>query len=176
LMLSTEPPESEPCPMHPDVLIRHLGELLELFPALEAGTVASSDGKTEPLLYDAAISSMWWNKETSTINEFLDRGRALGFPRFELNHQIPPEAFAQIDLNKFHIGSLHDPCPAIIPAKTLEKADQVITSPNEVLRQRAVDGVKKLTAWARGMSSFTPVASVETIPWMTNCVCFTATD
>jgi sugar phosphate isomerase/epimerase len=142
LMLSTEPPEGEPCPMHPDILIHHLGELLEIFPGLEEGTAAQKIGKTEPLLYDAAISSMWWNKETSTINEFLERGRSLGFPRFELNHQTPPEVFARIDLNRYHIGSLHDPCPAIIPAKTLEKADQVITSTNEVLRQRAVDGVK----------------------------------
>lgn len=142
LMLSTEPPESELCPMHPDVLIRRLGELLELFPALPAGALDQHNGKTEPLLYDASISSMWWNKETNSINEFLERGKSLGFTRFELNHQTPPEAFTQIDLNRFHIGSLHDPCPAIIPAKTLEKADQVITSTNEALRQRAVDGVK----------------------------------
>ncbi len=142
LMLSTEPPEGELCPMHADVLIHHLGELLEMFPALKQGTAKPTKGKAEPLLYDAAISSMWWNKETSTINEFLERGRSLGFPRYELNHQTPPEAFAQVDLDQFHIGSLHDPCPAIIPAKMLEKADQVITSTNEVLRQRAVDGVK----------------------------------
>jgi len=142
LMLSTEPPEGDPCPMHPDFLIRHLGELLDLFPGLAAVADEQPNGKTEPLLYDASISSMWWNKETNSINEFLERGRKLGFPRFELNHQTPPEAFAQIDLDRYHIGALHDPCPAIIPAKTLEKADQVITSTNEVLRQRAVDGVK----------------------------------
>jgi len=142
VMLSTEPPEGEPCPMRPDFLIRHLGELLQLFPTLTLGTSGNHNGKPEPLLYDASISSMWWNKETNSINEFLERGMKLGFPRFELNHQTPPEAFAQIDLNRYHIGSLHDPCPAIIPAKTLEKADQVITSTNEVLRQRAVDGVK----------------------------------
>ncbi len=142
LMLSTEPPEGEPCPMRPDVLIRNLEDLLELFPALEAGTFTLKDGKTPPFLYDASISSMWWNKESNSINEFLEKCRSLGFPRFELNHQTPPDAFAQIDLNRFHIGALHDPCPAIIPAKTLEKADQVITSTNEILRQRAVEGVK----------------------------------
>jgi sugar phosphate isomerase/epimerase len=85
---------------------------------------------------------MWWNRPQMPADEFCAKARTLGFARIELNHQVPPEALAELDLGHYHIGSLHDPCPAVIPNKTLERADQVITSLDEERRERAVDGVK----------------------------------
>jgi len=98
-------------------------------------------GKTR-LLYDSALSTMWWNKETATAEEFFSTGRALGFARFELNHQIPPDVMQQIDINRFSIGSLHDPCPAYTHAKVLEQTDIQITSLDEERRKRGIDVVK----------------------------------
>ena len=142
LSLSSEAPEIEPCPMWPDLILHHLDELLDHFPAIENISESSMNPEREPLLYDVALSTMWWNRPSMTQMNFATKGRALGFVRFELNHQVPPEALAEFNLGLYHIGSLHDPCPANIPAKTLEKADQVITSLDETLRERAVDGVK----------------------------------
>jgi len=143
LVLSEQPTEMIPCPMKPDVTLENLSGLLELFPARDLKPGRGSAGEKAPLLYDAALSTMWWNKTEVRADEFCARGRQLGFARFELNHQVPPGFLAQFDLERYHIGALHDPCPAYVPAKTLERADQVITSLNETLRQQAVAGVKR---------------------------------
>ena len=142
LSLSAEPTEVEPCPMWPDAIVEHISDLLDLFPKLKDKPDQKPIPKEMPVLYDVALSTMWWNRPSMSADEFCSKGRSMGFPRFELNHQVPPEALAEFDLGHYHIGSLHDPCPAVIPAKTLEKADQVITSLDETLRERAVDGVK----------------------------------
>jgi HAD superfamily hydrolase (TIGR01549 family) len=135
--------ETEPCPMQADGVIQNINELLDFFPGLtdEERTIQKA---AEPiLLYDAAISTMWWTKENDSAMDFFTKGRQLGFARFELNHQITPEQLASIDLNQFHIGSLHDPCPAVIPAKQLEREDRVVTSLDETFRQFGVDVVKR---------------------------------
>ena len=135
-------PEEEPCPMQPDVVVTHFSDLLDLFPTLKKSPANASVGKSESLLYDVALSTMWWNRPHMSADEFCAQGRDLGFARFELNHQIPPEDLAQFNLGLYHMGSLHDPCPVVIPMKTLEKSDQVITSLDNSLRELAVEGVK----------------------------------
>lgn len=142
LSLSTEPPEVEPCPMWPDAILHQISDLLDLLPQLRHEPRQNPVPIEMPVLYDVALSTMWWNRPVMSADEFCSKGRSLGFTRFELNHQVPPEALAEFNLGIYHMGSLHDPCPALIPAKTLEKADQVITSLDETLRERAVDGVK----------------------------------
>lgn len=142
LSLSDVLPEVEPCPMWPDAVVEHFSDLLDLFPPLEIAAMSNSIPLEEPILYDVALSTMWWNRPQMSADEFCAGGREMGFVRFELNHQVPPEALAQFNLGQYHIGSLHDPCPAVIPAKTLEKTDQVITSLDESLRELAVEGVK----------------------------------
>lgn len=133
--------DTDPCPMEPDLTIRTIRELLDYFPKVNGQKSASVDCESK-VLYDAGLSTMWWDKDKYTADEFFSRGRRLGFARFELNHQIPVEVLQSIDLDRFHIGSLHDPCPAVIPNKQLEREDKVITSLDENRRQFAVDGVK----------------------------------
>ncbi len=142
LSLSAELTESDPCPMWPDIVVEQIPDLLGIFPLIGPEQTAKSSPRQEPILYDAALSSMWWNKPEMTADEFCTLGRKLGFARFELNHQVPPQALTQINVGFFHMGSLHDPCPAIIPNKTLEQTDQQITSLDENLRTLAVEGVK----------------------------------
>jgi HAD superfamily hydrolase (TIGR01549 family) len=143
LVLTTTTPEGNPCPMQPDLILQTLEDLLDVFPLLKTGPTELHTFQDEPPLYDAALSTMWWNRSTVSAEQFFSQGRGLGFSRFELNHQIPPEILAKINLDLYHIGSLHDPCPAVISAKTLERTDQVISSLNNELRQWAVDGVKR---------------------------------
>lgn len=128
--------------MQPDLVISDLGELLEIFPVRGEPSGLKHKKSGSDVLYDAALSTMWWDKERYSAEEFFGSGRKLGFARFELNHQIPPEVMAQVDANRFSIGSLHDPCPAYIPLKELENLDIQITSLDETRRMRGVDVVK----------------------------------
>ena len=135
--------ETEPCPMQADGTIQDITELLGVFP----GTAFKQKGLQAiphpPILYDAGLSTMWWSKDSDNADIFFQKGRELGFARFELNHQITPEEFATIDLNSFHMGSLHDPCPAFISTRELDREDRLITSLNEDLRQKGVEVVKR---------------------------------
>ena len=128
--------------MRPDVVISDLSDLLDIFPERIEHSGLTQQSHGSEVLYDAALSTMWWDKELYNAERFFSVGRNLGFARFELNHQIPPELMAEIDINRFSIGSLHDPCPAYIPLKELEKQDIQITSLDEASRQKGVDVVK----------------------------------
>ena len=128
--------------MQPDLVISDLRELLDYLPQRVGKETPPPNAEQPDLLYDVALSTMWWNKETLSAEEFFSCGRRIGFARFELNHQVPPAVFEQIDINRFSIGSLHDPCPALIPAKKLEQTDVQITSRDEDLRRKGVDVVK----------------------------------
>lgn len=135
-------PAATPDRMQPDLVIHDLEELLSVFPQQEKELTGEKSFPGLKVLYDVALSTMWWNKTASTAEEFFSTGREIGFTRFELNHQIPPEVLKQIDHNRFSIGSLHDPCPAFTPAKLLEQNDIQITSLDVQRRRKGVDVVK----------------------------------
>ncbi|HPR34661.1 MAG TPA: TIM barrel protein [Anaerolineaceae bacterium] len=104
-------------------------------------------------LYDAALSTMWWSRSTDTANDFCRKGRELGFARFELNHQITPEELETFDLDRYHVGSVHDPCPAVIPNKQLELGDLQVTSLVEEKRHVGVDTLKRTIELAYRLGS-----------------------
>ena len=134
--------------MQPDRIVQDLAELLMVFPEFpDDSHVHTVRQETRPL-YDIALSTMWWDSQRMTATEFFQTGRELGFARFELNHQIAPEYLDGMDFQHFSIGSVHDPCPAYTPAKVLEQADIQITSTNEILRHKAVEGIKKTLDFA----------------------------
>lgn len=133
--------ESASVPMSPDHSIARLSELLDLFPGAEIEEVAQQQ---EPFfLYDAAISTMWGIKEGVPLADFFVKGRSLGFARFELNHNIPPEDFEQLDQNLYHVGSVHNPCPAFLSTAEIDRRDWLMTSLDESLRIKGVDVVKR---------------------------------
>lgn len=143
--------ESELVPMEADYQISSLTQLLEILPDRVA------DPKETKIhtqyLYDAALSTMWGIKENVPLSTLFKNGRELGFARFELNHNVSPEAFTDLDQNLYHIGSLHDPCPAIIHAKELDKRDWLVTSVDETLRIKGVDVIKRTIDQAKALCS-----------------------
>lgn len=128
--------------IQPDYTVHNLHELLFYFPLREQTRKLEVVERADQLLYDAALSTMHWDKDSLTADEFFSAGRGLGFARFELNHQISPEVFGQIYFINFSIGSMHDPCPASIPNKVLEQTDIQVTSLDETRRRKGVDVVK----------------------------------
>lgn len=145
--------ESFPCPMTPDVEIGSVHCLLDLFPGVNATDCDSRHSQVQPVLYNLALSTMWWDKEKEEAEGFFSKGRKLGFARFELNHAVPPEVYNTIDFNRYAIGSLHDHCPAYTPAKHLEQQDVQITSLDETRRLAAVGGMKRTIEQAYQLGS-----------------------
>jgi len=143
--------ETEVVPMQPDYQVANLSELLDILPS----RINNNEKKTESsyFLYDAALSTMWGIKENVPLSILLQNGRDLGFARFELNHNVSPEAFDEFDQNQFHIGSLHDPCPAVISMKELDKRDWLVTSLDESLRIKGVDVIKRTIEQAVALCS-----------------------
>jgi len=134
--------ETVPCVMQADTVIHSLSDLLDIFTGVEP-IMPQSHQVEPPPLYDAALSTMWWDKDRDTAQDFCQKGRQLGFARFELNHQIPPEDLMAFQTDKYHVGSVHDPCPAVVPNKQLELEDRQLTSLDKHLRQDAIDTVKR---------------------------------
>ncbi len=147
--------EENPCVMQADTVIQTLTDLLEIFPHLNTNDLKAFSHLESTPLYDAALSTMWWSKETDSAEDFCQKGRKLGFARFELNHQIPPEDLASFNTGRYHIGSVHDPCPAVVHNKQLELEDRQLTSLNKSLRQDGIDTVKRSieTAYRLGARS-----------------------
>ncbi len=135
-------PEKEIIRQKPDHTIRKLSELLDIFPERDISNGKSKPGKVSPL-YDCSISTMWGIDRHEHFNEFFVECRKLGFARFELNHQISPERMAEIDFNRFHINSLHEPCPVEISLQEMDRRDWLISSPDEAKRAIAVAKAKQ---------------------------------
>lgn len=144
--------EENPCPMQADVTVSSLQEILAFFPGARSHFVTTPTLASDTL-YDAALSTMWWSRSTDSANDFCRKGRELGFARFELNHQITPEELETFDLNRYHMGSVHDPCPAVIPNKQLELGDFQVTSLVEERRRVGVDTLKRTIELAYRLGS-----------------------
>jgi FMN phosphatase YigB (HAD superfamily)/sugar phosphate isomerase/epimerase len=125
-----------------DIYIQQFSDLLNLYPGSECNHPGRQVPGT-PVLYDAALSTMWNIKQAIPFPETFEVARKIGFNRFELNHQLPPELIEQIDLSQNRIGSLHDPCPATITMDEQKERDWMISSLDETCRNQGVAIVKK---------------------------------
>lgn len=134
--------EELPCCMKADLAVDTLEEFLPFFPGPDTHFVPTPTVALTSL-FDAALSTMWWSRSTDSANDFCRKAREMGFARVELNHQITPEELETFDLNRYHMGSVHDPCPAVVPNKKLEMEDFQVTSLVEEKRRVGVDTLKR---------------------------------
>ncbi len=126
--------------MEPDFKIQHLSELLTLYPDANH----HEPKKFQPVqLYDAALSTMWGVDQRIPFNQTFEIGRKVGFARFELNHAVTPQLFEQWDKNRFYIGTVHDPCPAVFLNSDIKRLDYQISSLDERCRIKGVDMAKR---------------------------------
>jgi sugar phosphate isomerase/epimerase len=58
-----------------------------------------------------ALSTMWMQKRYTSLDEFFDAGRELGFEKFELSHQVSEEMVQAARIPVGDIQSVHAPCP-----------------------------------------------------------------
>jgi sugar phosphate isomerase/epimerase len=125
----------------PDHIIDNLNELLELFPVRPIHN--GYPGGTGSPVYDASISTMWAKNNFPTLNDFFLAAGKLGFAKVELNHQMNSEMLSEVDLGKYSISSVHEPCPADVSMETLKARDWLISSIDEECRQKGVTAVKR---------------------------------
>jgi HAD superfamily hydrolase (TIGR01549 family) len=134
----------------PNHTINNLRELLDIFPprVKARGKHTESDGP----IYDASLSTMWAKNNFSFLGDFFLAAGRLGFSKIELNHQINSEMLNSIDLDKYEISSIHEPCPADISMETLKERDWLISSGDEDCRQQGVAAIKRSIELANSLS------------------------
>jgi HAD superfamily hydrolase (TIGR01549 family) len=118
-----------------DAIVNNLTGLLDIFtprPKPDTAPVA-----------EASLSTMWAIGTLPTLTDFREFARRTGFARIELNHKINSAMLDGMALNSSTIGSIHEPCPADIPADELKKSDRLVSSLDEELRRQGVDAIKR---------------------------------
>jgi HAD superfamily hydrolase (TIGR01549 family) len=122
----------------PNHFIDTLNELLEIFPHRSTQKEPfSKDG-----VFEISLSTMWARTKFPVLSDFFLAASRLGFPKIELNHQIDSGMLNSVDLNKYEISSIHEPCPADISEETLKARDWLISSTNEDCRQHGLEAIK----------------------------------
>ncbi len=145
----------------PDRYIDSLTELLQIFPPLSPAD--HSPARKKSTFYAASLSTMWAVRNFSELSDFFLASRRLGFTAIELNHAMNTERLAGVDLDKYSISSIHEPCPADISTETLKQRDWLISSLNEDCRSAGVDAIKHSIEMAEKMSVKTVVVHCGTI-------------
>lgn len=136
-------PENECTPQKPDYIIHNLKELLDIYPDRHKKAERVAPPATIKPLFDCSISTMWGIDQHEHFNDFFLKCRDMGIARYELNHQVTQSMLDEIDLNQFHINSLHEPCPAEISLVEMDRNDWMISSTDEDKRSIAVNSAKR---------------------------------
>jgi sugar phosphate isomerase/epimerase len=131
----------------PDYFIDDLADLLKIYPPRDAKVVVS--GTTQ--YYAISLSTMWGIRKFDQLGDFLLAAARLGFSGVELNHQVNPSMLEGVDLNRFPVTSIHEPCPAVISADTLKKKDILISSPDEERRKQGVESIRRSIDLAKNL-------------------------
>ncbi len=120
--------------LQPDVYIDNLLELVSIFPPIS--------GNKPDYEFKSSLSTMWAKGNFPSFSDFFIAAERLGFPAIELNHQVNSEMLATVSLDRYKISSVHEPCPADIPAGVLKDKDWLISSTDESKRIKGVKAVK----------------------------------
>jgi len=89
------------------------------------------------MITDIALSTMWAIGRFSSLEDFFQVGKALGFARFELNHGIDSTMLAGLPPDA-SISSVHEPCPADVSLKELGRRNWLISATDEENRRQGV--------------------------------------
>ncbi|MDH4135857.1 MAG: sugar phosphate isomerase/epimerase [Anaerolineae bacterium] len=94
-------------------------------------------------MWDVALSTMWGIGRFDRLEDFFSAGQHLGFRQFELNHGVNSAMLNGVNLKRYRIVSVHEPCPADISTSTLSDRNWLISSPDEDERRQGVVAVRR---------------------------------
>ncbi len=121
-----------------DFYIHKFSDLLNISTSLNG----SLPDKPEPTVWDISLSTMWAMKNPPALEDFFRSVRGMGIKAVELNHQVSSGMLAGIDLARYRISSIHEPCPAETPVDVLKARDWMISATGEANREQGVLAVK----------------------------------
>ncbi len=104
-------------------------------------------------MWDTALSTMWGIGRFDRLQDFFSAAQQIGFRRFELNHGVSAKMLNGFDLDRYHINSVHEPCPSQVSPNTLKVRDWLISSPDEDCRQQGVHATKRSIDLARELGA-----------------------
>ncbi|MEM5775926.1 MAG: hypothetical protein AAGU05_13070, partial [Anaerolineaceae bacterium] len=93
--------------------------------------------------YDAALSTMWTVANYKSLAEMFAAADQLGFARVELNHMLDSTLINSLDIEKYPVNSVHEPCPADISTVELKLKNWLPSAPDEENRRLGVQAIKK---------------------------------
>lgn len=140
----------------PDQVIGNIKDLLNIFPVRKPAQPGHR--------YNASLSTMWSIGKFPTLADFFEFARRTGFTRIELNHKINSTMLEGINLGNYSFSSIHEPCPADIPAEILAKQDWLVSSLNEQGRQEGVKAIQRSIDLAHSLRASTIIVHVGHIP------------
>ena len=133
----------------PDHCVDYLAQLLDIFPALGKRPAKTTEGPQ----FAISLSTMWGVRKFDQLADMFLAAPRLGFSGVELNHQVSPAMLQGVDFASFPVTSIHEPCPAEIPADTLKKQDILISSPDEERRRQGVASIRRSIDLAKQLGS-----------------------
>lgn len=133
-----DPDKDEELDMRPDHFITSLAQLLDFYPDITRNAPLNS-APHDPLVYDAALSTMWNVDQAADFNQTFELARGIGLARFELNHKVNPALLKEFDRDRYYVSTVHDPCPADMLLEDLKKEDILISSLDEDRRKKSVE-------------------------------------
>jgi len=118
----------------------------------------------ENRLTNASLSTMWALKNYPDLSDFFEVSKQLGFQKIELNHQVNSDMLSQVKLEHYQFSSIHEPCPSDVSTKDLVDRDWLISSADELSRNKGVEFVKRSINLAHELSAPTVVIHCGTVP------------
>jgi sugar phosphate isomerase/epimerase len=94
------------------------------------------------MIWNVALSTMWGIGQFDHLADFFAAGHHMGIQQFELNHKVTSAMLDGLDLTRYQIGSVHEPCPADISTETLNGRNWLISALDEDCRRQGVHAVQ----------------------------------
>jgi len=93
--------------------------------------------------WNVSLSTMWAMGGFTRLEDFFLAARQIGFAGIELNHQVNSAMLEGIDLSRYLLSSVHEPCPADVPVATLKERNWLISASDEECRKQGVHAVQR---------------------------------
>jgi sugar phosphate isomerase/epimerase len=104
-------------------------------------------------MWNVSLSTMWAIGRFRRLSSFFEAGQQLGFQAFELNHQVDSRMLEYIDLSRYRISGVHEPCPSDLPVSTLKERGWLVSSADEENRKQAVRIARRSIDLARSVGA-----------------------
>ena len=86
-----------------------------------------------------ALSTMWMQNRATHVAAWYKQVRLLGFDSIELSHIVTPAMIDGVLPGQPPVSSIHFPAPTVPHASVARPADDLLSSPDEVLRAWSVE-------------------------------------